>query len=435
MDDDLRMQLRSRYRGRKDERDMAQPVANLNAATAPLDWRALVLAAVAGCSTFNPAFTLHGGVVICSLILLTKLGSSIKVTAADMWATAFAAFAALSLYWAVNHSVTSKSVLLHVGVLALYLSVRAIADSRRNLTVIATGYCIGCLYAVALLYQQNQGMAIVVELSNARYGIEGVNFNYLAYSLATGVALTVLLWATGPTHRAWRICLLVTAALFYLGIALSGTRGALAAIVGLLIWVTLYRFHHRLGLVMVYALIGLFSIAIVSGSADRPLAFLARGSVREDGFLAGRLKVWPVARRVFSEHLLFGIGEGGFRSVNPMGIGAHNVFLEIGAGLGIVGVCLFLATLFTAVISGTRSVDGRLRALLIGSFLTTVAPIYLSGHWELSAAAWVALAVISRIHVIADSTISRSVGAARQTRSARRQRERRVPTQVDKVGT
>jgi len=79
----------------------------------------------------------------------------------------------------------------------------------------------------------------------------------------------------------------------------------------------------------------------------------AGSAARATGDLAGRLTIWPEARQVFGEHLLVGVGAGGFRAVGTSGIGAHDVVLELGAGLGLVGIALFLG-LIVASLTTTR---------------------------------------------------------------------------------
>lgn len=118
-------------------------------------------------------------------------------------------------------------------------------------------------------------------------------------------------------------------------------------------------------------------------------------------------------REVFATHFLTGIGAAGFQSVDPLAVGAHNIILELGSGLGIIGVGLFVAMFIFTLRGATRGTDVKLRALLIGSLLLTTAPMYLSGHWELSPAGWIALAVFSRIPVLSEAP---SVGDRRQRR-------------------
>jgi O-antigen ligase len=162
-------------------------------------------------------------------------------------------------------------------------------------------------------------------------------------------------------------------------------------------WILVHRFVPRIGLPALCAAILVAQLGIVTGWADTALRLLDAGTIRSTGDLAGRLASWPLARNVFEEHPVIGVGAGGFRAINPYGIGAHNLFLELGTGLGLVGIVLFVGTVFAALVEGTRTADTRLRNVAIGSLLAAWAPVYMSGHWELSPAAWVAIALFSRL--------------------------------------
>jgi O-antigen ligase len=77
---------------------------------------------------------------------------------------------------------------------------------------------------------------------------------------------------------------------------------------------------------------------------------------------------------------------------------AHNALLELGVGLGMVGLALFLMTLFAASIIDTRRiVDKRSRSLVTGSLLAVSVPIFLSGHWAQSPAAWLAFGLVGSV--------------------------------------
>ena len=195
------------------------------------------------------------------------------------------------------------------------------------------------------------------------------------------------------------LALLALLVLFYAGIVLTGSRGALLAVILLATWVACYRFNYRAALKVVYALVVLGAIAISAGWTD-PLLRLGANS-RERGDLNGRLVLWPIARREFSEHFLFGNGHGTFRGLNPLGFGAHNAILEFGVGLGLCGIVLFVLFLYFSLIRETRALaDGRQRALILGAMLSVSAPILLSGQWDQSPVAWLLLAIVSRISVL-----------------------------------
>ena len=186
-----------------------------------LDWRALLIAIIAGLSTFSPSATLAGGVVVCLGVLVMSLPGGVRFGAADAWAAGLTVLAVTSTSWAVSPEVTVISALTQFKLLVIFVTIRVVIVSRRSLTVIAVGYWIGCLYALLLVSRQNRDLSLTVRLSIQRHGIEGVNLNYLAYALATGAAVLVLLWYATTLRGLPRLALMATALPIYFGIVLS----------------------------------------------------------------------------------------------------------------------------------------------------------------------------------------------------------------------
>ncbi|SDK43345.1 O-Antigen ligase [Cryobacterium psychrotolerans] len=322
-----------------------------------------------------------------------------KVDATNLFAIAFTLWCVISQTWALNTEATGLAIQNHLAVLAIFLAIRTSIFTRRGLLLIAWGYLAGCLVATYQLFRQNPSASVSSEFSNARLGIEGLNINYVAYALAVGLAVIILLWADLRDKRV-RALLAVSAVPICMAIWFSGTRGAFLAAALLVVWLVIYRMRPPLTLGLAWVAVGITGGAIATGLADAVLKVVDADSARSTGDLAGRLTVWPAAREVLGDNILTGVGAGGFRTVSDLGIGAHNVILEIGTGTGLVGIVLFLGVYISALTSATAGAPIRLRSLLVGSILLVSAPMYLSGHWELSAAGWIVLALYSRISVL-----------------------------------
>lgn len=101
--------------------------------------------------------------------------------------------------------------------------------------------------------------------------------------------------------------------------------------------------------------------------------------------------------QLFCERAVNGWRLGALRILNPLGIVAHNAILEIGVGLGIIGILLFGSILYSLLVSDTRMAEYRARALAAGGLIVVSVPIFLSGSWDQSAAAWIAIALCSRV--------------------------------------
>jgi O-antigen ligase len=213
--------------------------------------------------------------------------------------------------------------------------------------------------------------------------------------------------------------------LILFGILRTGTRGAWLSVGLLVVWLVVSRVaRHRRVLPALYVAIAAACIATVTGQFDRFVVPYLDRSLRDTGDLNGRLYMWPFARDLLTDHLVFGAGAGTFRAVNPLGISAHNALLEIGSGLGLLGIALFLGVAVRALVKETAMTDEVSRNRKLGAFLIVSTPILLSGVWEQSAVAWVAMALASRMAM--------SPGAApkEQVQSPRERQPPRHPPQT-----
>ena len=316
------------------------------------EWRALALAGVAFFAAGSPDVVFRTGALVCGVVLLTRL-PHMKMDAPNLFAMALTLWYVLSQTWALNPAVTGLSIQNQLAVLAVFLAVRTTVTTRLGLQIVGWGYTVGCVYAAALVFRQNPSSGFRSEMSFERIVYAGVNINYVAYALTAGLAVIVLLF-TASAHRSQRLWLIGCAATLGAAIWYSETRGAVLA-VGLLVgWLVVYRIAPALLVRVVWLAVVVSAAAIATGAADALLRVTDAGSAaRATGDLAGRLTIWPEARQVFGEHLLVGVGAGGFRAVGTSGIGAHDVVLELGAGLGLVGIALFLG-LIVASLTTTR---------------------------------------------------------------------------------
>ncbi len=356
-----------------------------------------VAAAVGGCSVAEPALTLRWGAVACGIFLLLHL-RRLRPAAPDLAAVALTLYATASLSWTVDATGTVLAVKNQWSTLVIFVAIRAMITDTAKLRLVVGGYVAGTVYGVALIIVQNFHSLTLSSTIGARYGIDGLNYNYLGYGLALGAGMIVVLHRLLADHPAARFPLLPLLALPALGVVWCGSRAAFCGLVLAAIWLLGWRIARRTGVAVLATVTLVTALAVASGYVDSTLnTALDSMAGRATGDLAGRITTWPIAREAFAEHFWFGLGSGAFRSVNPFDLGAHNVVLELGSGLGVIGLALFVTTLGAAVVYGTRGADPAVRTPLVGAFLLICGPIYMSGHWELSPAAWAALAICSRL--------------------------------------
>lgn len=359
----------------------------------------MFLGCVAGVSTFNPDLVLRYGAVCCGVILLS-LTSRIRIRRADALVLALMLWTTLSLSWAMDGETASLTAKNQLAVLVIFLSIRTTVTTSRQFSIVVLGYLAGCVYTLFLLVEQNQQAVFAPELSAERLGIQGVNLNYMAYALTTGLVLLVAIWQTHRPGPGLRSVLILIVPVLCFGLVKSGSRGAVVGTALIALWIVAKKIWLGLGIGVPVAAVSIAALATFTGWADDALVVLDHSLSRSTGDLAGRLSIWPYARAYIAAHPLQGIGGGVLRAVNPYGIGAHNVPLEVASGLGIVGLALLTGVVYSALVAETRSVDPRVRSLVVGALIVASGPIVLSGHWELSPSGWLALALISRIAVL-----------------------------------
>ncbi|WSG39822.1 O-antigen ligase family protein [Dactylosporangium sp. NBC_01737] len=358
----------------------------------------LLAAAVGGGSVVEPTLTLRWGAAACAVVLLLHL-RQLRPALPDVAAVALTLYATMSLNWTVDAAGTLLAVQNQWAALAVFVTVRLVVTDAAKLRFVVAGYVAGAVYGVTLIVVQNLHVLTLSRTSGARYGIDGLNYNYLGYALALGAVMIVVL-SRMVANPAARFPLVLPLAGLTLGVVWCGSRAAFLGMACAAVWLLVWRTARRIGVGVLATVMLALALAVAYGSIDDTLNALDGVSGRATGDIAGRLTTWPIARDVIAEHFWFGLGSASFRFVNPFGIGAHNVVLELGAGLGAVGVVLFLGTIYAAVVHATRDADPSVRAPLVGAFILVSGPIYMSGHWELSPAAWVALAICSRLTLL-----------------------------------
>ena len=321
-----------------------------------------------------------------------------RFQAVDYLAVLFGVLSFVSLLWTSVEHLTLQHSLRMGGVLALFVALRLAIQGRRELMAAASGYLVGCGYSIYLLSRQDAVGPVDWRFDSTRsLTVEGLNQNYVAYSLAAGVA--VLGFLVARRRRAMLLSLLPIGAIYW-GIGLTGARGGLLGFaLALLWWLCPPRMRSVAWRVMVPG-VCLFVVAVSSGVLDAGLRALFPAShSREIGDLNGRLTVWPIARGVLEDHPVLGAGAGSFPSFNPWSIYAHNVLLDVGTGLGFVGIVLFVALLATVFVQGSKGARTFERDCCAGLTVLALLPPLLSGYWYASPAVWVVLALCSRLNV------------------------------------
>ena len=303
-----------------------------------------------------------------------------------------------SVTWSVLPTLSDRVATDQMTVAGLFVAYRLAITNRRALCLVSLGYLGGCLLLLRRLLRENSA-DLSLESAGVRYTVEGVNQNYVAFSLVGGVAVAVLLAKLVPRGSP---VFVGAGALCWMGVMLNDTRAALLAAAMIVGWWLLVpgRFR-RAGLRVLWVGVGVVGVGIFAGWADAHLQRLVPVDVdRDAGGLNGRLDFWPYARDAFWEHPLLGLGAGAVTRELPNGVFAHNVGLDVGTSAGVAGLVVFGAFGYATVWRATRDAEPTLRRLMAGLVLCAVVAPLLTGYWYQAAPLWLLLAIFSRVSFI-----------------------------------
>jgi O-antigen ligase len=187
-----------------------------------------------------------------------------------------------------------------------------------------------------------------------------------AYLIATGVVIAIAGWVEGmiPGQIAAVLTVLMTVALFGIG-----SRGpVLGVVVGLLTWALMSSGRSSR---QMFSVVVLLTVAAYLAIRLAPAASTDRLFDYED---IKRLDLWRSAYNLYLDRPLLGVGWGQY-SVNALQVYPHNLFLEVAAELGTLGLLLLLAILIAAA---TRS--WRLRSVREVRVVASIAAMAFAGQ-------------------------------------------------------
>jgi len=359
--------------------------------------RHVVLAVLTATCVYNPWSTFRIAAGVALVVAAGELARH-RPGAAAWGALGLAGLMYFSAGWSDSPSLSSQLGRDQLFVVALFVAISAGIDSRRGLLVVGTGYLLGCALLLLRLVTQNDllNSARLTLSTTTRYTVEGFNQNYVSYTLASGLAVVVLLATASPRIR---VPLLLTGLVFCAGIFATGTRGAFYAAMGLVAWWLVPSRWRRPAFAGLIVAICVVAAAIVTGVFDSQVrTWLRADGVRESGDLNGRLLVWQIARDMLMAHPFIGEGAGTITTEGSNVIFAHNALLDVGSGTGLIGMGLFLLALWGVLAPVARL--GTTEMMLVGAFLAVSAPPLLSGYWYQSPALWILLAIFSRVDLL-----------------------------------
>lgn len=283
-------------------------------------------------------------------------------------AVAFVMWELLTLAWAPSAGAATQTVKdLSYAAVGMLVVLGTITE-RRHVRWLAIAFVVGAtltvLYGAARGGFHASGASAVTDTDGRLQAGEG-DPNYLAAVLVPAIMLAVGLAVRRSTWQ--RIALGAAVIVMAIGLAATQSRGGLiaagvAALGALAIW--------RGRRVAVGSLIVLAAGATAGYFAASPSAWHRIHAGGNTG--SGRTDIWTIAWRVVHDHPFFGVGLAQFPQVSPTyvrrpgsltyvavilddKIVVHNVYLQLWAETGIVGLVLFLAVIGASLVGSWRA--------------------------------------------------------------------------------
>jgi len=293
-----------------------------------------------------------------------------------LWWSLFLLWSILTTAWALQPALSVHMIPRAIALASLYLAAVCWEITDKEFTVlswliIAGGFAASCY----MIYQYSHGITFVTTLgqpgrASLVLGDSEANPNYLGADLLLPLSLAVAAVVSARRFRSTLLAIGITGIISY-GIFLTMSRGSVLAL-AVIVAIFLLRlgFHRRL--LVLLALYGLIAAVMPGGLFSR-----IQAAASDAG--SGRLDIWKVGLVVLKRYGIVGAGLGNFRiaytdyagyasSFRGFARGSHNVYLEAGVELGILGVVLltgaFISHLRTA--RQRRPVQGVISIQLVG---------------------------------------------------------------------
>lgn len=233
--------------------------------------------------------------------------------------------------------------------------------------------------------------------------------NDLAYVLVAALPLVVALHRNG---RRWSVARALLVGVLALGAAATFSRGGAMAAAVAVIWLLARRVLPLRTLLVAAAGVLVAAVTVAAFAVSTLIAALGEKQYIAGSNIDSRLIRWQAAARMLAENPILGVGPGGFREEYASSSGlaeiaeltpvTHNMYLEVGAELGAVGLLLFVAVIFTALVSSELALragaDRRTVVAVQASLIAIiVASVFLSQQYYMTL--WSMVAVACALHL------------------------------------
>jgi O-antigen ligase len=297
---------------------------------------------VSAIGTLSKVLGMIAAVVWGVSVLVT--GQFRKPTAFHICMGLFFLWNALSVFWTMDLDSSMQRAIKYAQ---LGVFVFIIWDVMRTDKAVRAGlqaYVFGCYVSVASILMGWQAAGT----DETRHTTEGFNPDDIGLVLALGIPFAWHLARSLSRNSAphivlkWINYVYVPAA--FLGILLTGTRGALIASGPAFLYAfsSMRHFPLKWKLMGGALLVGLLMAAFLIVPAHLIERF---GTIPEsitEGKLGGRVEIWRQSIPMYLDRPIIGIGSGAFGTIHPMRRSPHSIIVSVIVELGLVGFLLLL---------------------------------------------------------------------------------------------
>jgi O-antigen ligase len=304
-------------------------------------------------------------------MVATRPESRRSLTVNEPWLVAtvlaFVAWSGLSAVWAESDSAVAQStVRFALDAMLLPIVFSAIRE-RKHVVWLLGVFVVGALLSVLWGLTQAKVANSSSALQVGRLTGATVEANVLATLLIVCMvfASALALRARGPAARALSVCAALAAAAAFFG---TFSRGGIIAFLVAILTGCVYGGRWRrvfVALAIGVALVGAVVLHDTTSTAAQRLTSTDT---------SGRSDIWTVGLRMVRAHPIVGIGSGNYTIAEPHYLltsagtvknvnliltsphVAHNIYLNVLAEMGIIGLALFLSVIALSIRSAVRAV-------------------------------------------------------------------------------
>jgi O-antigen ligase len=329
-------------------------------------------------------------------------GSKIKLRVPSLFLLGMALFvlwSAVGYFWSINPTTTLTRSITYLQLLTMVWLIWQFCRTDQQRSSLLQAYVYGAYLAIVVVF-------IAFAAGNTfslsgRYSFGDRDPNYVATALALGIPMAWHLLASRRSDLLyWLNLLYVPLALFVIG--LTGSRGGfVTALLALSIIPLTYGHLTFWRKTLMLTLLGgmIYSAFVLVPQANLERLLTSSDQI-SDGSMSGRRDIWEAGLEAIRQDQvasIFGVGSGGYSSVIGMShnraVAAHNTYLGVLVGNGLIGFLLFISLFVIAAVPLLR-LKPPLRtfyAVLWLSLVAGIAPI----TWEYNKIPWFILAILT----------------------------------------